>query len=268
MFLNKKVAEALGHKPVSGSVGVEIEVEGRVSDTHTPKEWRMETDGSLKGQGSREFVLRLPSSPESAKKAVHSLYKAMDKRAISNSMRAGVHIHINCQDMTVKQVFTLLSLYYVFENIINLRFGADRQGNLFCLRLTDADFVNTVIERTLTSSSLTYLGGDNIRYCACNLTALLKFGTLEFRAMQTPNTPEPICEWIDLLLTLKEASKEFESPEAVLSQLSADGWDTLAKRVFGPFAGEILKSPGAAESVEEGIRAIQYWVYTTNWKEK
>lgn len=44
-----------------GDVGIEIEVEGKNLPKHFEKYWRVEADGSLRGEDNAEYVLEKPS---------------------------------------------------------------------------------------------------------------------------------------------------------------------------------------------------------------
>ena len=126
-------------KAVSGDIGVEIEVEG-IGIPAARKYWSNEEDGSLKGE-SREFVLKEPSTLEGVKDALgylDALYTA-NETTVHDSVRAGVHIHINCQKLTMTQLYNFMVVYLILENVLVKWCGNYRQGNLFCLKASDAE---------------------------------------------------------------------------------------------------------------------------------
>jgi hypothetical protein len=47
-----------------------------------------------------------------------------------------------------------------------------------------------------------------LKYSALNLTAIQKFGTLEYRALQGTVEPHTIQAWVNILLAIKELAKE------------------------------------------------------------
>lgn len=268
MYLNSKVSALNGRSSPKGSVGVEIEMEGSPG-VHKVTGWRAEGDSSLRGPGAIEYVLSRPLDPDDAKTAVSKLYAAIHESGgrIDDSMRAGVHIHLNFNDNTMREVYTFIAMYYCFEDLINRRFGEDRVGNLFCLGMLHADYLNQAIEASLQSSEFQHLNNDNIRYGALNMTSLAKYGSLEFRAQKTPvKSGAAINSWIDLLVQMKEASLQFKTPIDVINGLSADGHAELAGKIFSKKdLAEITGYDDFEQSISESIRSIQLWVYSTKW---
>jgi len=268
-LLDKKVREVFGLIETKGTFGVEVEVEGSPRTEDLPN-WNATRDGSLRGSGALEYVLRQPVSLDAAKKAVQDLYNNIKQSGgkIRRSMRAGIHVHVNCQDLTIRQLGTVIAAYYAFEEVLTERFGEDRVGNLFCLRLADAEYISTALHRAFVNKNFDSLTSDNIRYAAMNLNALSRYGSLEFRAMETPTTPGSILEWIDILARLRETHASFSDASDLLSAFSAGGIENAIDIIFGggKEAALIRAVPGYEEKIYNGIRDTQYWVYSTDWK--
>ena len=94
-------------------IGIEIEMEGRhlnLPPSSIPL-WEKENDGSLRGE-SIEYKLKQPLPLSKIDHAFKQLTKsAKDNEAKFNpSLRCGIHVHINCQDLTENQVQTLEKL--------------------------------------------------------------------------------------------------------------------------------------------------------------
>ncbi len=272
-FLDKTVYQIFGNSIKEGDLGIEVEVEGnqKLPAQIPGSYWRVLNDGSLRGE-AKEYVFSQPLTREVAFEEVRKLYDLLEGK-INDSMRAGVHVHVNCQQLTVKQLFTVMAAYYCLENLITEDAGEERQGNLFCLRLSDADYVNTGIMSCLDLRDFMADGGiftnENLRYAAMNLVSLSKFGSLEFRALRTPQTAEKVIEWADLFLTLKENTiKEFSNPLELLSSMSANGGEEVVNKLLGKHAKKQTSKPNFEESLYEGIRQIQHWVFLTNWETK
>jgi hypothetical protein len=272
-FLAKKVYEVFGHSIKEGDLGIEVEVESNQKlPTQIPDSyWKVLNDGSLRGE-AKEYVFSKPLAKEVAFAEVRNLYLYLDGK-VNDSMRAGVHVHVNCQRLTIKQLFTVMAAYYCLENLLTEDAGEERQGNLFCLRLSDADYVNTGIMGCLTHRDFLADGGifsnENLRYGAMNLVSVSKFGSLEFRALRTPQTADKIIEWADLFLTLKENTvKEFSSPVELLNSMSANGGAEVVRKLLGAHAEKQISKPNFEESLYEGIRQIQHWVFLNNWETK
>jgi hypothetical protein len=269
-FLGKTVLDCWGLKPVEGDLGIEIEVE---AFDKLPREvneyWDVLTDGSLRGE-AKEYVFKKPLSKPVTFKQVKILYELLQNN-VKDSMRAGVHVHINCQKLTLTQLFTFMAAYYCLEDLITEEAGEERQGNLFCLRMSDADYINTGILGCLMQRSITADSGifhnENLRYSAMNLVSLSKFGSLEFRALRTPTTAEKVIDWVDMLFTLKENSvANFANPIELLSAMSANGAAETAKKLLGKYAEKQIAKPHFEKSVYDGVRQIQHWVFLNNWE--
>jgi hypothetical protein len=270
-FLSETVADVFKHKLTKEKLfGIEVEAE---FDNPPPvlknnTAWKVTNDGSLRGY-ALEFVSK-PLLLDSALVEINYLYDQLKPVKILDSMRAGVHVHINCRSLTLKQLFTFIAAYYVLEKLLTEDLGEERQGNLFCLRLEDAEYANANILACLQNQNLdnNIFLNDNFRYSALNLVSLSKFGTLEFRALRTPLTPEPIIDWIETLNNLFEGAKKYESPEKLLSAMSADGADEVVKTLLKEKAKKQISKEGFEDSIYSGIREIQHWVYLTDWEGK
>ena len=267
-YLNTKLGEFLGIKTIEGpAFGVELEMEGRgFRMSKNPTDWSSADDGSLRGAENIEWVMRKPKKLEQAKADVSALYAALadNNAVITDSMRAGVHVHVNCSDLTIQQFWTFLALYHCLEIPLTDLLGEDRVGNLFCLRLIDAEMQAFVIMENLRKGKMVFQ--ENIRYAASNLCALNRYGSLEFRAMQTPTTAEPVLTWLDLLSSLREASLNYSTPVDVVTAFSADGEETVIRRVFGDHAHMLLNQAGIDAKVRKSIRTAQNWIYSHNWE--
>jgi len=124
-----KLYEWLGLNEKKGEVGIEVELEGRHLNFEGDLFWNVTNDGSLRGN-SGEWVLRDPVSRKDIAKAVQSLIKMHEPTMnrpyeIDCSDRCGVHIHINCQQLTFIQTMCFLTLYLAFEDVLMRFCGAD-----------------------------------------------------------------------------------------------------------------------------------------------
>lgn len=238
--LTRKIKDDVGEIAVSQKeIGIEIEVEAANAlpgiDRVLP-EWVKTLDGSLRGAESAEFVLAQPMNRTEAFAALDTLTKHMEDRKtqLVDTVRAGVHIHLNVINATWKQLFNTATLWYIFEEALTTRFcGEGRSGNHFCLRAIDADILTYEIGRVLGGASVMNLSRDHIRYAALNYTSIFRHGSLEFRPLRTPTDFERIKVWIDLILKLKEAGKLFVNPQEIVAQFSMGGELNFAQQVFG-----------------------------------
>lgn len=249
-------------------VGVEIEVEGCRLPGQAPMGWRVEYDGSLRGE-AYEYVLRKPVPRNKVELLLDRLALKFKEAGseVYDTGRAGVHVHINIRDLSRIQLYNFICLYLIFEDVLVEYCGKDRVGNLFCLRVRDAEFLLTMLEESIVRESLSVLHTDSIRYAALNCKAICEYGSLEFRAMRSTMDKEVLLNWVNLLLRLKDMSKLFTDPQDIVSTMSWEGGDAFAKKVLGGMLS-CLPSVDWDKSVKEGIRRAQPIAYASNWKEK
>jgi hypothetical protein len=252
-----------------GALGVEIEVEG----TNLPRDtklWGGEYDGSLLGN-SREYVLRTPLSLLGVYNAIKEIGKAFKdgESVINDSVRAGVHVHVNMQDSTKNELFNFIVLYAIFEDVLLKRCGKFRKGNLFCLPLSSSDNVWGMMMKAAGDSR--YLGefdNDNYRYCALNVVSLHKYGSLEFRAMRTPKAMGGVYQWAKLLLSMKKFSAKYDNPMQIINTLDSLGVNNFYDEVFGEFTGYLGEQKGLRKRTQDGVMVAKAIAYSSDWKEQ
>lgn len=261
------VSEFFRTKPVKGDLGIEIEVEGQnlPPDEEFTPEWRATNDSSLRGE-SREYVFAKPLTLVQSQLALAKMQKVFlaNKTTLIPSIRTGVHVHINVNDLTINQLFAFAATYYVFEELVTRWCGPGRQGNLFALRLVDAYEVIQNLISFLQSQRAGYLSTNDIRYAACNYCSLHKFGSLEFRQMGTPTDLSKVYRWATLLHTLKTSSvKYFERPANVVMDVSGYGYEAFVRRILpDDLADEfVFSQPDFAACMRRGMRLVQDWAF-------
>lgn len=256
------IRDIFGLHKVDGEIGIEIEAEGqRFPTEHLPSPWFVTRDGSLRGNGF-EYVLSEPINRNEVKPTLSSLIDAFDKNStrINDSPRAGVHIHINCQELSRLKVFNIIILYLLFEKLMINYCGDSRKGNLFCLSAEDAEAIITGLRDVALRQSFSPMMSDEYRYASINVTALQKFGSLEFRSLQTPQNFLEIEPWIKLLLKIKDAALKIETPRDIVEGMSREGATGYLRTVFGDMAG-LLVCPRMDKWLMEGVRRVQLIAY-------
>jgi len=268
MLLSSTVSEHFNHSLLEGALfGVEVEVETHATPPNRNTAlWEAKHDGSLRGP-SKEYVMYTPSSLKDTILAVNTLYRRFEKNnvVVKNSMRAGVHVHVNQRDKTLKQVITFLCAYWLVEDYLIQRYcGEERAGNSFCLRLKDAELpLNYLFRRIQVNEEqlVSRYDVDSLRYAAVNIAALVNLGTLEFRSLRTPTTPEPLINWLNVLATLEDQASQFESPAELLDFLSGEGPTLLVNRLLNTDLLPELHD----ELFLESARRIQLLAYGIDW---
>ena len=131
------VRDEYGFSVSKGEIGIEIEMEGDKEFPNAPTNWHATSDGSLRGH-SVEYISDGPIQLNYLKEHLQTLKNAIEKAKVkvSASFRAGVHVHINVREFTIEEVVNFALLYYIFDHAFAKYCGPNREGNLFCLRIS------------------------------------------------------------------------------------------------------------------------------------
>lgn len=255
-MLNDKIYRHLGQQLVTADLGIEVEAEF-IREPKNASGWMNHDDGSLRGY-SREYVTP-PIGMGEVDTYLKSLYKATSTNGqeIVYSFRAGVHVHMNCQNMTTNDLIKLVMLYYLFEIPLTDFCGEDRVGNSFCLRGVDAEESVNQFIYAIRNRDLTLLNTDNIRYSALNFKSIPRYGTVEFRAMGTYPNLDKVKEWIDILFRLRDYSKGFENSGEILAKFSESSVEDFTKEVFGDLYDTFFPEGVDSEEIYAGLELAQ-----------
>ena len=255
----------------AGEVGIEIEVEGKNIPTQDDLTtwWTVKQDGSLRGE-SAEYVHSDPVTRAHVSASLHYLAQAFTDKGstVDMSYRTSVHVHINQQTLTMKQLLIEMILYYMYEEVLTDFCGSDRVGNKFCLRARDAEDVISRIYNSYRNNDYGAMNEEHIKYAAMNINALRRFGSLEFRAMRGTIDPNLITTWVFLLLRLKDAAtdtKLFPDPASVAGLFSQLGVEAFTAAIFQDHAEIISGSEGWQKKVFNGMRMAQELAYVSKW---
>lgn len=261
------VKEYFGLRPTDGDVGIEIEVEG-TNLPAAPQGWRREHDGSLRGAENGEYVLHKPVNQGDMRAAVKRIEDAfkLNKTVVDKTYRAGIHVHVNVQDLTLLQLVNMFTLYYLFENALLSMCEKHRQGNHFCMRACDADYQVDAVRKAITDGELKNLQTDDLRYSAMNTQSLFTYGSLEFRSLESYGDFKKLLLWSNLHIRLRDAAKGFASPKAILEALDNYGTYALGEMVFGKHFDELLaRVPDVAEHVQHCRDNAEDIAYCRQW---
>lgn len=262
----RSIKEMTGVKSVKGVYGVEIEVEGTKLPRNIDMYWRVERDGSLKSAEAFEYVMSKPSDIDGVKTALDLLDKTFtdNSSTVDESIRAGVHVHMNVQDWDIVQLMTFSTAYYILEDILLNWCGPNREGNLFCLRTGDAEYVLFKLYDALISKDLRKLNDDIIRYASLNYCSLFKYGSVEFRGMRSTRDLNTIFDWVKVIDDLRESSMKFSSPVDIMAMMSGEGGEGFFKFML-PNTHHLFNTDGIENKIIQAARRIQMIVYCTEW---
>lgn len=267
-MFTKKVKDYFDLNKTDGEVGIEIEMElnrSLAQSNHCPSVWRIETDGSLRNNGY-EFVLRKPIPRKDIVPTLQDLLhyvESVENNNILPSIRAGVHIHLNVQDLTIGQVLNFMMCYYLLETALLRTCGENREGNLFCLRNQDANNTIFALEQVIAQRSFFEAHSDQYRYAALNFQSLFTYGSLEFRSLATQPDLANLKPWVDVLLQLKDSAVKINNPIEALLDISGDGPAYWAEKILGSHF-KSLQYPEMEIDIMRNMREIQVAMYSLN----
>lgn len=249
----------------TGDLGVEIEVEGD-NLPYLETYWNNEHDHSLRGE-SREYVLKKPMSVEGVKKALDYLDEMYVKcnTQVHESVRAGVHVHVNVQHLTIVELYNFMTSYIILEDILTKYCGKYREGNLFCLRVKDADYLLYTLQQVAKSKWYHTFDSDLLRYAAMNVKSLSTYGSLEFRAMRGTRDLSAIYKWASVLLNIRNEAVKFDNPKGIISWIDGYGAEAFLQRFLGDNFEELTNHLTEGKDLLEGLTRAHTLAAATDW---
>lgn len=221
-------------------VGIEIEVEGLQAPPYLDYYWNHKTDGSLRNYGA-EYA-SIPLRAEQVETALWYLKKSVieshSRNLPSFSPRTSTHVHVNVRDLSWEHIYNFVLLYAIFERHFFLQTNKERERGIFCVPLYRTDMLRKL-------KPIEDCSGHWYKYAAINLCTIIgsgdmkAFGTIEFRHMHGTWDAETLVPWINNILTLKKAAKQFvpgEIEELLKSMNTTSTYLGLYTKIFGMYA--------------------------------
>lgn len=253
-------------------VGIEIELEGvvglRVKHDKFSSYWNVVDDGSLR-DGGMEYVLARPFAGQDLIDALSIFDKGVSKSGhkIRVSERTSVHIHIDVRGLNYDQLMKFVCLYTIFEGALFNIAGKERSNNIFSTSLANSEGHISLLGRygdNPSKEEAYYLLRKFTKYSACNLAAVPKYGSLEFRNHSGTYDTDKILHWINVLLLLKKSASDIEIPtQEVFNSISSDGAISFFRRIFGELSEDMMY-PELEFDMYSGIRLSQDIIHSSN----
>lgn len=254
----------------SGTFGLEIEMEFATLQENwefNPKAWKFEKEHSVRNFGV-EVVAAKPMTAESLEPMVTELCGVINGRnPIKDCPRTSVHVHINQGREKILHILNSIVAYWLLETPLVRHCGEEREGHHFCLRLKDAEALITVLCESLDQPIPLKDLGDSVRYASLNISALNKYGSLEFRSMRGTTDPVVIVDWAKSLHHLCNVAKTFGSPAQVFDYyLSCTKEDFVRRFLPGKMADIVLATPGYRDMMDESASIVCTLAYAKDWE--
>jgi hypothetical protein len=264
----------IGKKDKPGHVGLELEVEAKHElPSATPRCWLAKPEGSLRGH-AMEYVTDGPIKCDLDKfgkiKALTDLINDNKYQVDKESPRTSLHVHVNVGQLTPVQMWTSATAYWLCERLLMKYCGADmREGNLFCLRLADADGVIKVSCKDLKGKQpFRSINTDKIRYSSQNLNAVPKFGSIEYRGMRGVTDPVIIDTWSDELYKMVTSAKKYSDPADLLDKFAnLDKKDFLKSLFTNSFVDTLTQVPNWRQLMDADVGRLVELGYFHDWNE-
>lgn len=233
-------------------VGLELEIENFVNRPTEYFGFMYHEDNSLRNNGV-EWV----TTPTKLKFLEPLLQSFFDTAKVSDnnySERCSVHVHVNCQDMTLEQISNVVLLYQVFERMLFDFVGNDRDKNIFCVPWSQA---NTCINIYNVISNWDYRQLRNWqKYTALNLLPLMQKGTVEYRHLHGTHDVSKIMTWVNLLCCIHSYAKRANAEElrnTIMELNTSSAYEQLLNGVFAQWVVHLTQHQNHRVSMEAGV---------------
>ena len=253
--------------PKDGDVAFEIELEGMKLPTIYNEIWDTKRDGSLRGgMDGQEYIFNQPLPITKVEEELEEFVAHFDPKYVADSFYAGTHLHVNVQDLTMRELLCYISAYLILENILVKWCGETREGNHFCLRTEDADYlVKLLRDMVLNDSSLNF--DPDLRYSSMNIMSVSKFGSLEFRALNSSLDVERMMTWATVLHNIKKQAIIYKTPANLVSSVSNEGYEHFARNMLTEKYADLFLKGEWFKSVRKGILYAQDFAFAKDWNE-
>jgi hypothetical protein len=261
------------------AVGIELEYENSpvqvareggpavtiIGDTNIHPLWSAHGDGSLRNNGI-EFVSKILRSDKEISSAAKVMTKLLAKYPFTDSNRAGVHVHVNVQDLNLDELWNTLVWYLMLEPGFFDFVGGGRERSIYCrpwyAHITGHEIVS--FAKNLGAGRLFKLPH---RYYSVNTDALGRHGTLEFRHMKSTTNMDRVENWALLLKAFVKfttqnpnAAKDFMNIARVFEAAREIGLPLARRKEWAEIYWKYIKPLiGFVESAADANKVSPTW---------
>lgn len=182
---------------------------------HTSRNWKVVSDGSIRGDYGFEVVSPILSGAEGLAQ-VRTVMEALAAAGAKVNKTTGLHVHIGARDFSLREFRNIAKNYIIFEDFFDAIMPLSRRANncpyirsnrysvggdytnAAAQRVCDkVDTCNTIDEIIRVICPSNY---SEARYHKLNLTAFYRHGTVEFRQHSGTVDADKAVNWIELLI--------------------------------------------------------------------
>lgn len=171
----------------------------------TTGHWKLVTDGSLSDYTRGVEVVSPVLNGEADLNKVAAVCRAISDFGCTVNKKCGLHVHVGVGDAPLSFWKNLVSLYGVFETVIDKMMPPSRRAsaNAYCRSMTSARYED--IQACRTFDSLHYLFGGG-RYAKVNLASYMRHRTVEFRQHSGTTDAGKVTKWVLLCLRMVDVA--------------------------------------------------------------
>lgn len=182
--------------------------------------WKSVEDQSI-GENGAEIVLRQPREYDTLLAIqINSLLSALkDRGGVKTPTTAGTHVHIDCSDLTKRELWCMITLSVLFQDLLYAMCPPHRLLSNFNVKVTPnqrwVDRVHKLLfmkgeQKQLSESvheAARIIPANHDKYSGINLGSLAKDGrcSLEFRMFPSTLETEEVLLWVDTVVAIKNA---------------------------------------------------------------
>jgi hypothetical protein len=237
--------EDSSYLPTNRLIGVELEYEGVKSmpESRELAGWSATSDGSLR-DGGIEFRFSSPAGGLEAAKRIRRIKRLQASGKWKTSRRTSMHVHVDCMDLTIGQVFNVLSVYALLEPVLFnfvdkarvispycvpfFRSDSGEVGKLYNFHKGMEQYNSTSLYNSVVRSVFT----SGVKYSCVNIGSLSYFGSIEFRHAEIMPTLKTF-KWIAMLLRIVQAGANMKSPSEAIDSFDSLGAERFSELIIG-----------------------------------
>lgn len=245
-------------------VGIEVEVENvaQIGNLRPAHSWRVENDGSLRN-GGIEYISH-PTEPKDVESIITYLYDDIIPKEAHFSPRTSVHVHMNCRNLTFKQIYNIVLTYQCFEDLLYDFAGSERKKSIFCVPVGNTNYYLHLKEHLDQADCPPWH-----KYTGLNLGPLREYGTIEFRHLRGTRNKQTIYTWLHYLYTMYNFAINIDTAE--LEKLIKDvsfnhNFFDLGYKVFGNRFLELVRNSVYQKKMREDLAISKLFMAETQLK--
>lgn len=252
------------------AIGIEFEVEAQLPLPRAPAGWVEHAEGSLRNGGKEYVTDGTIDIDDTFSTKLSAVLDPINRcRPIEDSPRTSVHVHRNVLQYSPAQVYAIACVYWLLENLLFKYCGKEREGNHFCLRLSDSEGLIRTLTQDIRSNLpfFTHLHADNVKYAGLNLATVQRFGSIEFRGMRGVYRQDIVERWCRELDSMVNAAAKLRTPDAVLDYYFRSTREDFLSTFFSKAFCEELKAldPDWSRTIDKNSGLISGLAYLHDW---